>query len=121
VRLPGQWVEAAIAASVVVAALNNLLSPRLGFRWQMAFVFGLIHGFGFASVLGDLGLPAGQLASGLLGFNLGVELGQLAIVALWLPLAWWLRNTRLYQWGLMVFGCSAIALLAAYWFVDRLV
>lgn len=120
VRLPGAWVEAAIAGSVVVAALSHLVSRRLGFRWQIAFVFGLIHGFGFASVLGDLGLPAGQGLSGLLGFNLGVELGQLAIVGLWFPLAWWLRQTRFYQLGLMVFGSGCIAMLGLYWLAERL-
>jgi hypothetical protein len=120
VRLPGPWVEAAIAVSVVVAALNNLVSRQLGFRWQMAFAFGLIHGFGFASVLGDLGLPAGQGLAGLLGFNLGVELGQLAIVGLWFPVAWRLRHTRAYQWGLMVVGCGCIAFLGLYWLIERL-
>ena len=120
VSLPGPLVEAVIAASVVVAALGNLISRQLGFRWQMAFGFGLIHGFGFASVLGDLGLPSQQMAGGLLGFNLGVELGQLAIVMGFIPLAWRLRNTAIYHWGFMVAGSAGIALAGGYWLVERL-
>ncbi len=120
VSLPGSLVEAVIAASVVVAALGNLVSRTLGFRWQMAFGFGLIHGFGFASVLGDLGLPSQQMAAALLGFNLGVELGQLAIVVGFIPLAWWLRNTAIYRWGFMVAGSAGIALAGGYWLVERL-
>ncbi len=117
--LPSRAVEAVIAASVVVAALNNLRPLFAGRRWLVAFGFGLIHGFGFASVLADLGLPAGALALSLLGFNLGVELGQLAIVAVFLPLAWVLRRTALYRRGLMGGGSLLIALLAAAWFVER--
>jgi hypothetical protein len=84
--LPSRLVEAAIAASVVLAALNNVW-PLIfqGRRWMVAFGFGLVHGFGFASVLADLGLPQDALLLALLGFNLGVEAGQLAIVAAFLP------------------------------------
>ena len=82
VALPSRLVESAIAASVVVAALNNLRPWSQGRRWVVAFGFGLIHGFGFASVLADLGLPRDTLVLALVGFNLGVECGQLAIVAL---------------------------------------
>ncbi len=93
VSLPSRWVESAIAASVVLAALNNLWPLFHGRRWMVAFGFGLIHGFGFASVLVDLGLPRETLVLALVGFNLGVEAGQLAIVALFLPLAFALRRT----------------------------
>ena len=124
ISLPSRWVESAIAASVVLAALNNLRPPRgtggpTRARWMMAFVFGLIHGFGFASVLADLGLPQQALVLALIAFNVGVELGQLAIVAAFLPLAYLLRNTRFYQTGLLKAGSVVIALLAAYWFVQR--
>jgi hypothetical protein len=85
----------------------------------MAFGFGLIHGFGFASVLTDLGLPQGALALALVGFNLGVELGQLAIVAVFVPLAFWLRHGRVYQWGVLRGGSVLIAALASVWFVQR--
>ncbi|MEO8656720.1 MAG: HupE/UreJ family protein, partial [Ramlibacter sp.] len=75
ISLPSRLVESTIALSVVVAALNNLRGTIERRRWVMAFVFGLIHGFGFASVLADLGLPQGALVLALVGFNLGVELG----------------------------------------------
>ncbi len=118
-RLPSALVEATIAASVVLAALNNLWPIFRGRRWAMAFAFGLIHGFGFASVLAELGLPQGALLLALVAFNVGVELGQLAIVALFLPLAHALRSTRVYQRVLLGGGSVLIALLAAVWFVER--
>lgn len=119
IALPSRLVESAIAASVVLAALNNLYPVVEGRRWVVAFVFGLIHGFGFASVLADLGLPQGALALALVGFNLGVELGQLAIVAAFLPLAYLLRATRFYRWGVLGAGSAVIVLLAALWFTER--
>jgi hypothetical protein len=78
-----------------------------------------VHGFGFASVLADLGLPQGALVLALVGFNLGVEAGQLAIVALFLPLAYALRRTWLYRRVIFVGGSALIALLAAVWLVER--
>ncbi|WP_332859965.1 HupE/UreJ family protein [Janthinobacterium svalbardensis] len=118
VSLPSRWVESAIAASVILAALNNLLPLFRGKRPVAAFAFGLIHGFGFASVLRDLGLPQGSLLASLLGFNVGVEIGQLAIVAAFLPVAWLLRKTWLYRQVLTV-GSLAIALVACVWLVER--
>jgi hypothetical protein len=119
ISLPSRWVESAIAASVVIAALNNLRGRIDSRRWVMAFGFGLIHGFGFASVLADLGLPQGALVLALVGFNLGVELGQLAIVAAFLPLAFWLRETRFYQLGVFRLGSVLVALIASWWLVQR--
>jgi hypothetical protein len=86
---------------------------------MVAFGFGLVHGFGFASVLTDLGLPQGTLVLALVGFNLGVEAGQLAIVALFLPLAYALRRTWLYRRVIFVGGSALIALLAAVWLLER--
>lgn len=119
VSLPSALVESAIAASVVLAALNNLFPLFQGRRWTVAFVFGLIHGFGFATVLGELQLPQGALVLALLAFNVGVELGQLAIVALFLPLAFALRASAFYRRGVLRAGSWAIAGLAAVWFVER--
>jgi hypothetical protein len=82
VHLPSRLIESAIAASVVMAALNNLRPFFFERGWLVAFGFGLLHGFGFANALSDLGLHSGQFALTLFGFNLGVEIGQLAIVAL---------------------------------------
>jgi len=117
--LPSRLVESAIAASVIVAALNNLRPLYQRGRVLFAFGFGLLHGFGFASVLADLGLPQGALLVSLVGFNVGVELGQLAIVAVFLPLAYRLRNGMFYQRVVMVGGSVAIAILAGVWLLER--
>ena len=119
VSLPSRWVEASIAASVVLAALNNVFTVFHQGRWIVAFGFGLIHGFGFASVLADLELPPDALLLALVGFNLGVEGGQLAIVALFLPLAFVLRHTAFYRRGVLVGGSILIAAIAAVWFAER--
>jgi hypothetical protein len=119
VELPSRLVEASIAASVVLAAANNVWPVVERRRWLVAFGFGLIHGFGFASVLTELGLPKETLVLSLLGFNLGVEMGQLAIVAGFLPLAFWLRNTRFYRKGVFVGGSCFTLLVALVWFVER--
>lgn len=119
VALPSRLVEATIAASVVLAALNNVFPFFQGRRWMVAFGFGLIHGFGFASVLADLGLPRDALVLALLGFNLGVEAGQLAIVAVFLPLAYVLRRTVFYRRVVLWGGSLAIAAVAAAWFTER--
>jgi hypothetical protein len=120
VSLPSRWVETAIALSVLLAALNNVLPVARGKRWAAAFLFGLIHGFGFASVLADLGLRPGLLAASLVGFNVGVEIGQLAIVAVFLPLAYLLRSTWFYRRVVLVGGSSLIMLVAALWMGERL-
>ncbi len=119
ISLPSRLVEATIAASVVLAALNNLLPLVLGRRWAVAFGFGLIHGFGFASVLADLGLPQNALLLALVGFNLGVEIGQLCIVGAFLPLAFLLRGSAFYRKGVMAGGSLLISLVALIWFVER--
>jgi len=120
VALPSRLVESAIAASVVVAALNNLRPLVEGRRWVVAFGFGLVHGFGFASVLTELGLPRDALVIALVGFNFGVEAGQLVIVALFLPLAYSLRASRLYRRTVMAGGSLAIAGIAGIWLTERM-
>src|SRR5207249_427471 len=109
-RLPARLVESAIAASVILAAVNNIrpIFPHRG--WMVAFAFGLIHGFGFANVLADLGLAKETLALALVGFNLGVEIGQLAIVTAFLPIAFSLRESWVYQKLTFRFGSAMIAL-----------
>ena len=119
IALPSRLVESTIALSVVLAALNNLKPLVAERRWAVAFAFGLIHGFGFASVLGDLGLPQGALLLALVGFNLGVELGQLAIVCAFLPLAYALRDSWFYRRVVFAGGSAAIALLASVWLTER--
>jgi hypothetical protein len=119
VALPSRWVESAIAASVILAAANNLHPLVDARRWTLAFGFGLVHGLGFASVLGDLGLPRGALVPALLGFNLGVEAGQLAIVAAFVPLAFAGRGSLLYRRLAFTAGSTAAALLACTWLLQR--
>ena len=119
VALPTRLVESAIAASVVLAALNNLRPILRGRRWMVAFGFGLIHGFGFASVLADLGLPPGALVLALVGFNVGVEAGQLAIVGVFLPLAFVLRRGWFYQRLVVGGGSLLIAAVASVWLAER--
>ncbi len=120
IALPSRWVESAIAASVVLAAANNLWPVVARRRWLVAFSFGLIHGFGFASVLTELGLPKDALALSLLGFNLGVEIGQLAIVAVFLPVAYLMRNTALYRKGVFIGGSILTMLVALVWLMERM-
>ena len=120
VNTPVAIIESVIALSVILAALNNLLGWFSLKRWRLAFVFGLIHGFGFANVLLDLALPAQQLAIALGGFNVGVEIGQLAIVLVFLPVAWLLRHTAFYRWVVVAGGSLAIAVIGSIWLVERL-
>jgi len=114
-----RWIESGIALSVALAALNNIFPLVRHGRWIAAFGFGLIHGFGFASALKDLGLPTGSLALSLFGFNAGVELGQLAIVALFLPVAFALRGTWAYRRAVLTGGSIAIAAVAGVWLIER--
>jgi hypothetical protein len=110
-----RWIEAAIAGSVLLAALNNvwpLVTRRL---WLAGFCFGLVHGFGFAGALSELGLPAGARLLSLLGFNLGVEIGQVAVVALVLPVLLLVRRKDWYARLAMPALSLAIAALAAWW------
>jgi hypothetical protein len=116
---PSRWVESLIAASVLVAAIDNLRPFVRGPRWVMVAVFGLVHGFGFAGPLQALGLQSGNLALPLLGFNLGVELAQLSLVAVILPLAIWLRDKPLYGRVLVRPGSALIGVLALLWLLER--
>ena len=119
VQLPSRLSESLIAASVLLTALDNLwpFLPRR--RWLVAAAFGLVHGFGFASVLIDLQLPAASLAVSLFGFNVGVELGQLALVALLVPLAYVSRQSSGYPRIAVSGGSAVIAITALGWLAER--
>ena len=119
-HLPARWVECGIALTVLLGALNNLRPVIVRKRWAMAFAFGLVHGFGFASVLADLGLRGANLALSLVGFNGGVEIGQLLIVVSVLPLAYLARETLLYRRAFMPLGSTAVVLLATWWLLVRM-
>jgi hypothetical protein len=118
--LPSRLVESVIAASIIVVALANIWRPRerRAMPW-LAGGFGLVHGFGFSSVLAEQGLPYGQRALALLSFNVGIELAQLAFVGvLLLPLAWLARFDG-YERVVVRGGSIVIALLAAVWLLER--
>ncbi|HXG69776.1 MAG TPA: HupE/UreJ family protein, partial [Gemmatimonadaceae bacterium] len=122
VQAPPSFVEPLIAASIVYVAVENLLTDRLRvWRLAVVFAFGLLHGLGFAGVLTSLGLPAGQLAWALAGFNVGVEFGQLAVIvaaaALLLLLRLVIKSPRE---RIAVPASCAIAIVGAYWTIERL-
>ena len=119
IRLPSRLVESGIAASVVLAAVNNLVPILDEDRWMAAFALGLLHGFGFSATLMDLGVPRQNLVTTLFGFNVGVEIGQMCVVAAFLPLAYLARRTRWYRKGALVGGSVAIAAIASVWLAER--
>lgn len=119
VRMPARVIEPLIALTILATALNNVwpvVTRRLA---AVAFAFGLIHGFGFAEVLEPLSLPRGDLALALLGFNLGVEAGQLLIVAAAFFVLATLRRWSGYPRWILALGSVLIAIVAALWFVER--
>jgi hypothetical protein len=120
---PARWIEILIAVSVVITAIDNvtpIFPPSLRQRrWLIAFVFGLIHGFGFASVLQELNLPRTDLVLSLVGFNIGVELGQLALVAVLLPIAYLFRARTAYPRVILAGGSMLIAFIASGWLLER--
>jgi len=120
VHLPTQPIEAAIAASIAVAAGINLL-PRLSrLRLPLAFGFGFVHGFGFANALGEIDAGGSTLLPLLAGFNIGVEIAQLTIVALVLPLIFVARGTRWYANGVMPLGSCALGAAGVVWLFQRI-
>jgi hypothetical protein len=123
VVVPSRVVESAIAATIIIVAMDNVLRPdRSSVRPWLAGVFGLIHGFGFASVLGDVGVPASERALALLSFNVGIELAQLAFVVVTLaPVAWLANEERFYRPIVLRGGSAAIACMGLVWLVERAV
>lgn len=119
VTLPDRLVEAVIALSIAIVAAENLsLRPLVSRRWLVSFGFGLVHGFGFSSVLRELGLPSQGLVLSLLGFNVGVELGQALVVAVVLPALALIRDRR---WEPRVVQSASLVILVvgAVLFVER--
>jgi hypothetical protein len=121
VRLPSRLTESVIAASIIVAALNNIVPIVTESRARIAFAFGLLHGFGFASVLADMGLPQGARLTSLLSFNLGIETGQLSVVFAVIPIIYGMRSGVFYRRAVMPWGSAAIAAMALVWLVQRAV
>ncbi|MEE9417580.1 MAG: HupE/UreJ family protein [Acidimicrobiales bacterium] len=116
---PSRPVEALIALSIVVAALHNLRPIFHEKEWLIAFGFGIFHGLGFAGLLDGLGLDKGRKIWSLLGFNIGVEIGQAVIIMLVFPILFMLRRTRIYE-PLMRLASIAMAIIATNWFVERI-
>ena len=119
INFPARLTESVIALSVILAALNNLYPLFSNSRWLLAFLFGLIHGFGFAGVLADLSLPDDTLFTSLLGFNLGVEVGQIAIVLVLLPILYLLRGAVYYRGMVLRAGSAAAIVIASLWLYER--
>jgi hydrogenase/urease accessory protein HupE len=121
VSIPSAVVEPLIAGSIAYVGIENLRKNRLSWRWLLTFGFGLAHGFGFASVLTELGVGSGSHATvALFSFNAGVEIGQIAIAAIVLPILWQLRQRRFYSARLVPVCSVLIALAGAFWMVERL-
>ncbi|MFK7835674.1 MAG: HupE/UreJ family protein [Sulfitobacter sp.] len=136
VNIPGSIVEPLIAASIVYVAVENIFNSGLS-RWRplVVFGFGLLHGLGFASVLGDFGLPEGQFIPALIGFNVGVELGQLAVIAMAALLIWLavmaaraapldgleeeVREYPVMFRAVSVTGSLIIAIIGVWWVIER--
>ncbi len=113
-------VEPIISASIVFVALENIFRPRYTYwRLVLVFSFGLIHGLGFAGALKELELPSGSLAAGLVGFNVGVEGGQLAVIFIAFLATFWVRDPASYRKWVVIPGSLYIALRGAWWTVER--
>lgn len=121
VNVSASIVEPLIAASIVYVCIENIYSAKLS-RWRpfVIFAFGLLHGLGFASVLGEIGLGSGSFVTGLIAFNIGVEIGQLTVIALcFLLVGFWFRNKPWYRKLITVPASIVIALIAIYWVLER--
>ena len=120
VSLPSRVVEPLIALSIAYVAIENLVTSELKpWRLALVFVFGLLHGMGFAGVLSDLGLPRGEFLTALLSFNLGVEAGQLTVIAIAALCVVWYRHRPWYHRRVVVPASLAIAAIGVYWTVTR--
>ncbi|MDX1457754.1 MAG: HupE/UreJ family protein [Marinobacter sp.] len=120
VQLPIAWVEAVIALSIALAALNVAWPVLVSKTWKLAFGFGLIHGFGFASVLGDLTSGISHTALALAGFNIGVELGQLALLIVLFPLFYLWGNANHYSKAAVPLMLVTVGAISLYWVAERM-
>lgn len=122
VSLPSQPVEVLIALSIVYVGIENWRKTEIGnARIALVFAFGLLHGLGFAGVLGELGLPKDHFVPALLAFNIGVEFGQLAVIAIAFAAVGWLMKREDYRKKVVIPASLAISLVGAYWVVERII
>ncbi|MEW6125464.1 MAG: HupE/UreJ family protein [Acidobacteriota bacterium] len=121
VRFSANLVEPLIAASIIYVGIENLFRKEVNGRWLLTFGFGLIHGFGFASVLSELGIAANKTSAflPLLSFNLGVEIGQVAIAVVVLPLIWKLRKQPVFTLRYVPAASLLLAILGGFWLIER--
>ncbi|MDT8281758.1 MAG: HupE/UreJ family protein [Gammaproteobacteria bacterium] len=122
IELPSNVVEPLIALSIAYVGIENVFAKHLHkSRLVLVFCFGLLHGLGFASVLADFGMPKGDFAEALISFNIGVELGQLAVISLaFLMLRFWFQDQKRYRKFIVIPGSILISIIGSYWFLDRL-
>jgi hydrogenase/urease accessory protein HupE len=121
VKAPSSVVEPIIAASIVAVAVENIFHPKYSvWRLLVVFGFGLIHGLGFAGALNELDLPRSAFTVGLVGFNFGVEGGQLAVISLAMACTFWVRDPEHYRRRVVIPCSSLIAALGAFWTIQRI-
>jgi len=122
VELPPNVVEPLIALSIAYVGVENILAKELHkSRLMLVFLFGLLHGLGFAGVLSDFGMPVDDFAVALISFNVGVELGQLAVIlTAFVLLRFWFKNKLVYRKIVVVPGSTFISIVGMYWFLERL-
>ncbi|MEH7075110.1 HupE/UreJ family protein [Neobacillus drentensis] len=119
ITLPSRFVESMIAFSICYVALENIFRKEIKYRWSITFLFGLIHGLGFASILREMEIAKSHLAVALINFNLGIETVQLAIVLLLVPLLAYLYKLKISQ-KIVRYGSIIIFILGAIWLVQRI-
>lgn len=122
VELPANVVEPLIALSIAYVGLENIFAKELHkSRLVLVFLFGLLHGLGFASVLTDFGMPKNDFATALISFNVGVELGQIAVISIaFVLLSFWFKNKDKYQKFIVIPGSTFVSIIGIYWFLERL-
>lgn len=118
---PAHIIEPVIALSIMFVALENIITDKLKTsRIIIVFMFGLIHGMGFASVLTDLGLPKDKFFTSLITFNVGVELGQISIILLaWILVGKWFADKPWYRKRIVIPVSAVIAIIGLYWTIER--
>ena len=122
IQLPASVVEPLIALSIAYVGVENIYAKSLHkSRLVLVFLFGLLHGLGFAGVLSDFGMPKGDFAEALISFNVGVELGQLAVISIaFVLLRFWFQDQNKYRKFIVVPGSVFISVIGSYWFLERL-
>ncbi|MFJ5758979.1 HupE/UreJ family protein [Neobacillus sp. NPDC093182] len=119
ITLPSRFVESVIAFSIVYVALENIFRKEIRHRWGLTFLFGLIHGLGFANILKEMNIPRGDLAVAIVNFNIGIEVVQLALVLLVLPLLTYMFKLQSSKIIIRI-GSIIVAALGAFWLIERL-